>query len=66
MQIGIMLEGQAGVTWEHWQRIPQIAEDMNYDSVFRSDHFAFASPPDAASLELWVSLTYAASHTKRI
>ncbi len=66
MRIGLMLEGQAGVTWDYWQRFLQLAEDLNYDSLFRSDHFAFASPPDKASLELWVSLTYAASHTQRI
>ena len=66
MQIGIMLEGQMGLDWPRWQRILQAAEDYGYQHVFRSDHFVNASPPDEDSLELWISLTYAASHTNRI
>ncbi len=65
-QIGIMLEGQDGLTWARWQRLLQAAEDFGYQCVFRSDHYTNAAPPDKDSLELWVSLTYAASHTKRI
>lgn len=64
-KIGLMLEGQAGLTWARWERILQAAEDLGFDSVFRSDHFTIAEP-DQESLEAWVSLTYAASHTKRI
>jgi F420-dependent oxidoreductase-like protein len=67
MQIGIMLEGQMGLNWPRWQRILQVAEDGGYQHVFRSDHFVNANPPDDMdSLELWTSLTYAASHTRRI
>jgi F420-dependent oxidoreductase-like protein len=66
MHIGLMLEGQNGLNWARWQRILQIAEDAGYQSVFRSDHFTNTQPPDIDSLELWVSLTYAASHTQRI
>jgi F420-dependent oxidoreductase-like protein len=65
-QIGIMIEGQDGLYWTRWQRILQAAEDFGYQCVFRSDHYTNAAPPDKDSLELWVSLTYAASHTKRI
>ena len=66
MQIGIMLEGQDGLNWTRWQRILQLAEDAGYQCVFRSDHFTNADGPDKDSLELWLSLTYAASHTQRI
>lgn len=66
MQIGIMLEGQNGVNWDNWKAVLSLAEDMGFDSVFRSDHFTNASGPHKDSLELWVSLTYAASHTQRI
>jgi len=65
-QIGIMIEGQNGLNWERWKRILQAAEDLGFKFVFRSDHFTNASGDDIDSLELWVSLTYAASHTKRI
>ncbi|MBN8225735.1 MAG: LLM class flavin-dependent oxidoreductase [Xanthomonadales bacterium] len=60
-----MLEGQAGLTWARWQAILQAAEDFGFQCVFRSDHFTIG-PPDEESLETWVSLTYAASHTQRI
>src|SRR5258708_24659386 len=64
-QIGLMFEGQAGVTWARWQRLLQAAEDFGYQCVFRSDHFSIR-PPYEESLEAWVSLTYAASHSQRI
>lgn len=66
MQIGIMLEGQNGVNWDNWKQILALAEDMGFQSVFRSDHYTNAGGPHKDSLELWVSLTYAASHTQRI
>lgn len=62
--LGLMLEGQAGLTWERWTRILDAAEDLGFDSVFRSDHFTIGAPQE--SLETFISLTYAASHTKRI
>lgn len=65
-QIGIMIEGQHDLNWARWKRLLQAAEDFGYQCVFRSDHFTNANPPDYDSLELWVSLTYAATHTKKI
>ena len=65
-QIGIMIEGQDGLTWERWGRLLQAAEDFGYQCLFRSDHYTNASPPDKDSLELWTSLTYAAISTRRI
>ena len=65
-QIGIMIEGQDGLTWERWTRVLKIAEDFGFQCLFRSDHYTNAGPPDKDSLELWVSLTYAATHTNRI
>lgn len=66
MQLGLMLEGQAGLTWERWQNILAAAERLGYGFVFRSDHFTEAQGEHQDSLECWVSLTYAASHTARI
>jgi len=65
-QVGLMLEGQDGLNWERWDRILNAAETLGFQCVFRSDHFTNPNPPDKDSLELWVSLTYAATHTKRI
>lgn len=65
-QLGIMIEGQDGLNWERWIRTLNLAEDLGFQCVFRSDHFTNASGEDKDSLELWVSLTYAASHTTKI
>ena len=65
-QIGLMIEGQDGLNWTRWQRLLQAAEDLGFQCLFRSDHYTNTGPPDKDSLELWVSLTYAASHTRRI
>lgn len=66
MEIAIMIEGQHGLTWERWQRVAQAVEDLGFAGLYRSDHYTNANPPDMESLELWVSLTWLASHTKRI
>jgi F420-dependent oxidoreductase-like protein len=66
MEIAIMIEGQDGLNWPRWQRIAQAVEELGFAGLFRSDHFTNANPPDLDSLELWVSLTWLASHTQRI
>ncbi len=66
LEIALMLEGQNGLTWPHWQRFAAAAEDLGFVGLYRSDHYTNAQPPDKDSLELWVSLTWLASHTKRI
>lgn len=65
MQIGLMIEGQWGLTWERWRSLLTAAEDYGYQCVFRSDHYTIG-PPDQDSLETWVSLTFAAMQTKRL
>src|SRR5450759_2268028 len=66
MDIAIMIEAQNGLTWPRWQNLAAAVEDLAFAGLFRSDHFTNESPPDKESLELWVSLTWLASHTKRI
>ncbi len=66
MEIAIMIEGQNGLTWPRWQKIAAAVEDLGFAGLFRSDHFTNANPPDLDSLELWTSLTWLASHTRRI
>jgi len=66
MEIAIMIEGQNGLTWPRWQRIATAVEELGFVGLYRSDHYTNAGPPDIESLELWVSLTWLASHTQRI
>lgn len=66
VDIAIMLEGQNGLNWPRFQRIARAVEDLGFAGLYRSDHFTNIGPPDIDSLELWVSLTWLAGHTKRI
>jgi F420-dependent oxidoreductase-like protein len=66
IEISIFLEGQNGLNWPHFQRLAKAVEELGFGGFFRSDHFTNANPPDKDSLELWVSLTWLASHTKSI
>ncbi|OLB35341.1 MAG: LLM class F420-dependent oxidoreductase [Ktedonobacter sp. 13_2_20CM_53_11] len=64
--LSIMIEGQNGLTWPRWKQVVKEVEDLGFAGLFRSDHFKHAQPPDDESLELIVSLTYLADHTRRI
>ena len=66
MDLAIFVEGQAGLSWPRWQRIAQAAEDLGFAGLYRSDHFTPPEPPDVDALELWISLAWLASHTRRI
>lgn len=66
IEVAIMIEGQNGLTWPRWQKIAQAVEDLGFAGLYRSDHYTNARPPDKESLELWVSLTWLASHTSRL
>ncbi len=65
-EIAIMLEAQNGLNWPRFQRIARAVEDLGFAGLYRSDHVTNMNPPDLDSLELWVSLTWLATHTTRI
>jgi len=64
--IAIMIEGQNGLTWPRWQQLVTTVESLGFAGLYRSDHFTNAVSPEKDSLELWVSLTWLADHTRRI
>ncbi|MBI2525437.1 MAG: TIGR03560 family F420-dependent LLM class oxidoreductase [Candidatus Rokubacteria bacterium] len=67
MRIGIMIEGQEGLTWERWFRLAQAAEDLGYESLCRSDHLTgLAGQSRRPSLETWTSIAALATRTRRI
>jgi F420-dependent oxidoreductase-like protein len=66
LEIAIMIEGQNGLTWRRWQNIAATVEELGFAGLYRSDHFTNADAPDMDSLECWTSLTWLASHTKRM
>jgi len=67
MRLGIMIEGQEGLTWARWQRLAQTVEEAGYESLFRSDHLTgLFGNAERASLDTWASLTWLASATRRL
>lgn len=66
-KIGIMIEGQEGLTWDRWRRICHDADTLGFDSLRRSDHLiSLMSAPERDCIETWASLGVAAEWTKRI
>ncbi|MEK7715923.1 MAG: LLM class flavin-dependent oxidoreductase, partial [candidate division NC10 bacterium] len=67
LSVGIMIEGQEGLTWERWQRLARTVEVCGYESLFRSDHLTgLFGESRRPSLDTWASLTWLATGTSRI
>jgi len=64
MDIGLMVEGQNGLTWERWIHILRLAERLGFPTIFRSDHYFIG--PQQDSLEAYLSFAVAARETSRI
>jgi F420-dependent oxidoreductase-like protein len=64
MDIGLMVEGQNGLTWERWSHILALAERLKFPTVFRSDHYFIGNQQD--SLDAFLSFVMAAKETKSI
>jgi F420-dependent oxidoreductase-like protein len=64
MDIGLMVEGQNGLTWERWIHICRLSERLGFPSLFRSDHYFIGQEHD--SLETYISLAVAARETSTI
>ncbi|HEY8491228.1 MAG TPA: TIGR03560 family F420-dependent LLM class oxidoreductase [Dehalococcoidia bacterium] len=66
-KLGIMIEGQEGLTWERWRSIARRVEELGYESLWRSDHlFSLFGRAERESLETFVSLVLVAQETRRI
>ena len=59
MRIGLVVEGQDGLTWSRWRQIVSHAEQLGFASLFRSDHFFVGAQRD--SLEAYLSFVVAAT-----
>lgn len=66
MELGVMIEGQEGLTWERWRRIAAEVEALGFASLWRSDHFTSLFGEEREALETWVSLTLTAAETSRL
>jgi alkanesulfonate monooxygenase SsuD/methylene tetrahydromethanopterin reductase-like flavin-dependent oxidoreductase (luciferase family) len=66
-QIGIMVEGQEGLSWERWRSICHDAERLGFAALRRSDHLvSLMGAPERDCIECWESLALAAEWTRRI
>lgn len=67
VRLSVLVEGAHGLTWAHWKEFVREIERLGFAGLYGSDHFTLAAaPPDRASLELVVSLAYAADHSERL
>ena len=67
MDLGIMIEGQEGLNWDHWRRIVRATEDLGFESLWRSDHFfSLSGPHNRDALETFLSFVLVAEETERI
>ena len=64
MRIGLMVEGQNGLTWERWIHILRMAERLGFPTLMRSDHYFIGRQQD--SLEAYLSFAVAARETSTI
>ena len=66
-KLGIMIEGQEGLSWERWRRICEDTDRLGFASLRRSDHLISLMGDDGREcIDLWASLTMASQWTKRI
>ena len=62
-----MIEGQEGVTWEHWVALAEACETVGLEGLFRSDHYlSIVCGGEAGSLDAWTTIAALAARTERI
>ncbi|HEV2217898.1 MAG TPA: LLM class flavin-dependent oxidoreductase [Candidatus Dormibacteraeota bacterium] len=68
-KLGIMIEGQEGLSWERWRAICTDVERLGFDSLRRSEHLISLMGPDTSHrdcIDCWTSLALAAEWTSTI
>jgi F420-dependent oxidoreductase-like protein len=64
MRVALMIEGQEGVTWEHWCALADACEEHGIDTLFRSDHYISMSDEDAnVAHDAWTTIAALAART---
>jgi alkanesulfonate monooxygenase SsuD/methylene tetrahydromethanopterin reductase-like flavin-dependent oxidoreductase (luciferase family) len=66
-KLGIMIEGQEGLSWDRWRRICTDTDRLGFESLRRSDHLISLMHGDEREcIDCWASLALAAEWTKSI
>src|SRR3989442_9666576 len=66
-RVGILIEGQEGLTWDRWRTLCNDAESLGFASLRRSDHLTSVfGVGKRDALDCWASLALAAEWTTSI
>ena len=67
MRLGLMIEGQEGVTWEHWCALAAACEEHGVETLFRSDHY-ISQGDEARNVahDAWTTIAALAARTSSL
>ena len=65
MRVCLMIEGQEDVTWQQWLEIAALCEELGFDALFRSDHYASVidGREERGTLDAWTTIAGLAART---
>jgi alkanesulfonate monooxygenase SsuD/methylene tetrahydromethanopterin reductase-like flavin-dependent oxidoreductase (luciferase family) len=67
VRIGLMVEGQEGVSWDQWVALAEACEQHGIESMFRSDHYmSLTGPRERVATDAWTLLGALAARTTRL
>ena len=62
-----MIEGQEGVTWEHWCALADACEEHGIDTLYRSDHYiSQADELGKVAHDAWTTIAALAARTEKL
>ena len=65
--LGVMIEGQEGLTWDRWERLIDAVDHLGFDSIWRSDHLiSTVTTEPRAALALWPALSIVPERSARL
>jgi alkanesulfonate monooxygenase SsuD/methylene tetrahydromethanopterin reductase-like flavin-dependent oxidoreductase (luciferase family) len=64
VRIGLMVEGQEGVSWDQWVALAEACEQHGIEAMFRSDHYlSLTGPREREATDAWTLLGALAGRT---
>jgi F420-dependent oxidoreductase-like protein len=66
VRLALMIEGQEGVTWEHWVALASACEEHGVEALFRSDHYVSGFDESRPVLDAWATIAGLAAQTTKL
>lgn len=66
MDIAVVVQGQAGVSWKEWQTVARTCEQHGVPTLLSSDHYSGFAGTDGGALEPWGTICALAAVTTRL